>query len=178
MGLAENLFRKTERVLFSDFKILTQLVIADVLKVTPQAKIYVFGSVARNTATNNSDLDILVVLPRIADNDLYAAEFLLNAEKVRPELIIFQAQQTVENSIKAVLVFDEQPVPLTHDIDILISHLKQDDQDGLPEGASELTRFATVKRYTEGDEDFEKKRHFGCSRGCKNLSDLGPKKTA
>lgn len=94
-------------------------------------------------------------LLRIAENDLYAAEFLLNAPKCRPELIIYQVQQSVEKSLKAVLISEEKSIPLTHDIDILISHLHENDQKQFPDGIGELTLFATIKRYTEGDELIE-----------------------
>lgn len=93
-----------------------------------------------------------VKLFRIAENDLYAAEFLLNAPKCRPELIIYQAQQAVEKLIKAVLVHQEKPMLLTHDIELLMADLDPDDIQSLPEGAGELTQYATIKRYTEGDE--------------------------
>lgn len=96
-------------------------------------------------------------LYRIADNDLYAAEYLVGAAKCRPELIIYQVQQSIEKSIKAVLVFEEKQVPLTHDIELLLSELQSSDQKILPEGAAEFSRFATIKRYTEGDEAYDQK---------------------
>ena len=93
-----------------------------------------------------------VKLYRIAENDLYAAEFLLNAPMCRPELIIYQAQQAVEKLIKAVIVHQEKPMPLTHDIELLMADLDSDDIKILPECAGELTKYVTIKRYTEGDE--------------------------
>ena len=92
---------------------------------------------------------------RIAENDLYAAEYLVGAPKCRPELILYQVQQSVEKSIKAVLVFGDKSVPLTHDIELLLVELDTLDQQKLPEGASEFSRFATIKRYTEGDESYD-----------------------
>jgi HEPN domain-containing protein len=89
---------------------------------------------------------------RIAENDLYAAEFLMNAPKCRPELIIYQCQQAVEKLIKAVIVQQQKPVALTHDIELLMTELEPEDLQLLPEGAGELTQYATLKRYTEGDE--------------------------
>jgi HEPN domain-containing protein len=99
--------------------------------------------------------DYSAKLFRIAENDLYAAEFLTKAPKCRPELIIYQTQQVVEKSIKAVLVSDEKLVPMTHNIEVLMSELSSEDFNILPEGAAELTKFATIKRYTEGDESFD-----------------------
>lgn len=94
---------------------------------------------------------------RIAENDLYAAEVLFTAPKCRPELILYQVQQAIEKSLKAVLVFEEKAVPLTHSLELLISELAEADQKRFPEAINELTLFATVKRYTEGDEIIEKK---------------------
>ena len=56
-------------------------------------------------------------LLRIAENDLYVGDFLMTAPKCRPEVILFQTQQVIEKSIKAVLVFRELQVPLTHDLE-------------------------------------------------------------
>lgn len=94
---------------------------------------------------------------RIAENDLYAAKVLLTAPKCRPELILYQVQQAIEKSLKAVLIFEEKAVPLTHSLELLISELEESDQKKFPESINELTLFATVKRYTEGDELIEKK---------------------
>ena len=92
---------------------------------------------------------------RIAENDLYAAEVLLTAPKCRPELILYQVQQAIEKSLKAVLIFEEKAVPLTHSLELLISELSESDQKNFPEAISELTLFATIKRYSEGDEIIE-----------------------
>lgn len=90
----------------------------------------------------------------IAENDFYVGEFLTTAPKCRPEVILFQAQQAVEKSIKAVLVFREQQVPLTHSLEDLIAELPAEEAKFFPENSTLLTQFATVMRYTEGDEVF------------------------
>ena len=38
---------------------------------------------------------------------------------------------------------------------VLISHLHENDQKQFPDGIGELALFATIKRYTEGDELIE-----------------------
>lgn len=93
-------------------------------------------------------------LLRIAENDLYVGEFLMNAPKCRPEVILFQTQQAIEKSVKAVLVFREQQVPLTHDLEELIAELSTEEISLFPENTPLLSKFATVMRYTEGDEIF------------------------
>lgn len=94
---------------------------------------------------------------RFAKDDLYAAEILVTAPKCRPEIILYHIQQCIEKSVIAVLIHREQAVILTHDIDILLSELPSDLTESLPSGVGELTQFATIRRYTEGDEIIEKK---------------------
>lgn len=94
---------------------------------------------------------------KIAESDLQAAQILASAPSCRPEIIIYHAQQSVEKSLKSVIIFLEKAVPLTHEIDTLIEQLPEGMTQDFPSGVNELTQYATVKRYTEGDELIEKK---------------------
>lgn len=58
--------------------------------------------------------------------------------------------------MKAVLIHREQPVILTHDLLLLLAELPDELTEKLPSGVGELTQFATVRRYSEGDEVIEK----------------------
>lgn len=91
-------------------------------------------------------------LLKIAKDDLYTAEILSTAPKYRPETVLYHIQQSIEKSIKAVLIFCEQAVLLTHDIDVLMAELRPDLKSNLPTGVGELTQYATIRRYTDGDE--------------------------
>lgn len=93
---------------------------------------------------------------KVAQDDLYAAEILSTAPKSRPETILYHVQQSVEKSLKAVLIHREQAVLLTHDIDVLMSELPEELTRGLPAGVGELTQYATIRRYLDGDELIEK----------------------
>ena len=62
MSFSENLFRKNTQIDSSEFFGYIRTLVADVKKVTTPLHIFVFGSVARNTPTLNSDLDILIIL--------------------------------------------------------------------------------------------------------------------
>lgn len=68
MGLAESLFHQTVSADSTVFIETIKSVIEDVLNVSPTAEVYVFGSVARQQATNNSDLDILI---NVSENENY-----------------------------------------------------------------------------------------------------------
>jgi hypothetical protein len=56
-----------------------------------------------------------------------------------------------------VIVFLEKAVPLTHEIDILVDQLPEELIVDFPNGINELTLYATIKRYMDGDELIEKK---------------------
>lgn len=91
-------------------------------------------------------------LLKISEGDLGSANTLFKAgPSGRPENIIFIAQQSVEKSVKAVLVHLQIAFPLVHDLGILVALLPDDKMP--PEGFAliELNPFASVRRYHEGD---------------------------
>jgi HEPN domain-containing protein len=94
---------------------------------------------------------------KIAKDDLYAAKILSSAPACRPETIVYHVQQCVEKCIKSTLIYLEKPIVLTHDIDALISELPEEYSTKLPQGSGELSQFATIKRYLDGDELIEEK---------------------
>lgn len=89
-------------------------------------------------------------LLKIAQGDLDSAVGLSKANTGRPENIVFLAQQSVEKSIKSVLVHLQIAFPLVHDLGILIALLPDDKMP--PEGfaLTELNPFASARRYEEG----------------------------
>jgi HEPN domain-containing protein len=96
-------------------------------------------------------------LLKIAKDDLFAAQFLFTAPACRPETIGYHVQQSVEKSLKSVMIHLKMEIPMIHDIDGLIRLLPSDLTQNFPEGAGELTQFATLRRYTDGEELIEKK---------------------
>lgn len=89
-------------------------------------------------------------LLKIATGDLDSAVGLASANTGRPENIVFLAGQSVEKSLKAVLVYLQIAFPLVHDLGILVALLPDDKSP--PEGFAliELNPFASVRRYEEG----------------------------
>ncbi len=91
-------------------------------------------------------------LLKIAEGDIQSAEVLaLNIAKGRPENICFAAQQAIDKSLKAVLCFHQKPIPMTHSIELLIDRLRPSCPPHA-ESLVELTDFATIRRYEEGNE--------------------------
>lgn len=66
------------------------------------------------------------------------------------ENIVFLTQQSVEKSLKALLVHEQIAFPLVHDLGVLIALLP--DQLIPPAGFNliELNPFASIRRYEEG----------------------------
>lgn len=94
-------------------------------------------------------------LYKVAADDLYAAEILFSAPKYRPETVLYHLQQAIEKAIKSVLISREIAVPLTHDVDLLLAELPVDLTSSLPSGLGELTQYATIRRYLDGEELIE-----------------------
>lgn len=92
-----------------------------------------------------------IELLQIAVGDLKSAEVLFESIKLgRLENILYMAQQSVEKSIKAMLIHFQLKFPFVHDIGILIALLPV---DHYPPGGFELTSlnpYASVRRYEEG----------------------------
>lgn len=90
-------------------------------------------------------------LIKIAEGDLESAKVLASSKSGRLENIFFIAQQAIEKSLKAVLIHNQLNVPLTHDLEALMSIFPE--KITLPEGRRGLegmSEFATIRRYEEG----------------------------
>ena len=86
----------------------------------------------------------------IAHSDLLTAKALTNVIGIRRENILFHVEQAIEKALKAVLCYKLLPIPLTHDLNLIIDRLAR---VGLPPGGyalNDLTPFATIRRYEEG----------------------------
>jgi HEPN domain-containing protein len=92
-------------------------------------------------------------LLKIAVGDLGSAEVLLKnfcAENSRAENIFFLAQQSIEKSLKAVLCALQLPVPLVHELGVLVSKLPASANPPFGYELTALSEFAAVRRYEEG----------------------------
>lgn len=168
MGLADRILNQRIPTRQQDYNGILKVIVSELTSINSNIEIYIFGSVANNQCYQDSDLDIFVVLGKaktqkfkpefafklrkIAKDDLYAAEVLSKAPGVRIENIVYHIQQCIEKTIKAALVNLSIPVPLSHDLEVLVGLLPDNFTKSLPSGLGELTQFATLKRYTDGDE--------------------------
>lgn len=105
-------------------------------------------------------------LLRIAKEDFYTAQFAqkgVASGEVRPENVFFLYQQAIEKLLKGVLCHLEIPVPMVHDLGVLLAKLPEETQPEAGYELSMLNEFAGVRRYEEGalvyeDEDLEDAR--------------------
>lgn len=87
----------------------------------------------------------------IAQGDLETAAALINSKKPgRVENILYMIQQSVEKTLKAVLINKQIAFPLVHDLGILVALL--DPKDYPPGGFdwSALNPYASIRRYEAG----------------------------
>jgi len=97
-------------------------------------------------------------LLEIAYGDFRTAVFTSKGvpdQSVRIENVFFLHQQAMEKALKAVLCHLGIPVPLVHDLGVLLAKLPEDKQ---PDAGYELTMFndfAGVRRYEEGTIIYE-----------------------
>jgi HEPN domain-containing protein len=92
-------------------------------------------------------------LLRIAEMDLKTSEFLLEGlqqRRIRSENFFFSIQQCIEKTLKAVLVHREVPVPLVHDLGILLAKVPRECEPPFGYEIGSLSEFAAVRRYEEG----------------------------
>lgn len=92
-------------------------------------------------------------LIRIAEEDFRTARFTqrgVDEGQVRPENVLFLYQQAIEKLLKAVLCMLELPVPMVHDLGILLAKLPPDTQPDVGYEITRLNDFAGIRRYEEG----------------------------
>jgi HEPN domain-containing protein len=92
-------------------------------------------------------------LIRIARGDLGSAQLLLDhfAEREgRAENIFFLAQQSIEKSLKAALCALAIPVPMVHELGILVGKIPPSANPQFGYELAALSEFASIRRYEEG----------------------------
>jgi HEPN domain-containing protein len=88
----------------------------------------------------------------IAEADWSTALYLrkgLQQHAVRSENFFFFVQQTLEKLLKAVLVSQQLPVPLVHDLGILIAKIPREIEPPFGYEINRLSEFAAIRRYEE-----------------------------
>jgi HEPN domain-containing protein len=94
-----------------------------------------------------------VELLRIAEMDLKTSEFLLEGlqqGRIRSENFFFAVQQCIEKTLKAALIHLELPVPLVHDLGVLLAKVPRACEPPFGYEVGALSEFAAARRYEEG----------------------------
>ncbi len=89
-------------------------------------------------------------LLRVAEGDLETAQILANSSLKRKENLFFHIQQAIEKSLKAYLCWLEKPVPLVHDLALILDRFPEEIEIPAASQLTDFTQFATVRRYEEG----------------------------
>ncbi len=97
-----------------------------------------------------------VELMAIARDDFKSANALatvwISSKSGRPENILFMAQQALEKALKAVLCKKGLPIPLVHDVGILIAKLPAEPSPPFGYELASLNEFAAIRRYQQGSD--------------------------
>jgi HEPN domain-containing protein len=93
-------------------------------------------------------------LLRIAEADFQTAEVLAREKISRNENILFHIEQAIEKAIKAFICSLSKPVPMTHDLFVLLDRIPAEDPIPHAEELDDLSQFATIRRYEEGSAIF------------------------
>ena len=94
-----------------------------------------------------------IELLRIARGDHDSASFLrsgLASHGVRPETVAYLFQQAIEKALKAALCGLGRPVPLVHDLGVLVAKIPDTLDPDFGYELSGLDEYATIRRYEEG----------------------------
>lgn len=101
-------------------------------------------------------------LLNIAEGDLVTAKALIDSiNPGRLENILYMIQQSVEKSIKTVLISKQISFPLVHDLGILIALLPPLDYPPGGFDLSALNPYASIRRYEAGEIRLEKEEISG-----------------
>lgn len=87
----------------------------------------------------------------IAEGDYKTALSLFKSVDYRIENAFYMAQQSIEKSLKSVLVHREIAVPLIHDLAALLGKLPDDCDPPYGYELNELSEYAAIRRYEEGN---------------------------
>lgn len=92
----------------------------------------------------------------IATQDLETARLLIPTNLKRKENILFHIEQAIEKSLKAGLCKLEIAVPLVHELSLLVDKFPQGKEPPFAGSISDLSQFATIRRYEEGKANLTK----------------------
>jgi HEPN domain-containing protein len=86
----------------------------------------------------------------IAEGDLFTAIAIQSNSKARLENAFYMVQQCIQKALKAVLVSKKVPVPLVHDLGVLLAKLPNELNPPFGYELSDLNQYASIRRYEIG----------------------------
>jgi HEPN domain-containing protein len=97
----------------------------------------------------NPNLDEIKEWFQVAEDDLTAAQILLNYDPPVINATCFHCQQAIEKSLKAFLVWKNEPFEKTHDLTYLLELCETHglEFDFLKDKAKTITSYAVKNRY-------------------------------
>jgi len=109
MSLADRLWGQDSRPCkLVDVQEDLKIVIQDLVKVSPNIRIFLFGSFAKKTATQTSDLDLAVILTDQMDKKSFRKEFYSRRTRIHiPIDFIFRNESEFQSSRADYPVDDE-----------------------------------------------------------------------
>jgi len=109
MSLADRLWGQDSRPCkLADVQEDLKIVIQDLVKVSPNIRIFLFGSFAKKTATQTSDLDLAVILTDQMDKKSFRKEFYSRRTRIHiPIDFIFRNESEFQSSRADYPVDDE-----------------------------------------------------------------------
>ncbi|MGZ3745574.1 MAG: HEPN domain-containing protein [Pseudobdellovibrionaceae bacterium] len=93
-------------------------------------------------------------LLEIAEGDLNTAIAIKDNPIARMENVFYMIQQCIEKGLKAVLVGRNIPVPLVHDLGVLMAKLPSDLTPPYGYELNDLNQYASIRRYELGSFQF------------------------
>jgi HEPN domain-containing protein len=97
------------------------------------------------------DVSYAKELLEISKSDLDTALAISKIPTLRIENSFYHVQQSIEKSLKAVLVKSSISVPLVHDLGILVGKIPRSIEPPYGYELQQLTEFATIRRYEQGE---------------------------
>lgn len=110
-------------------------------------------------------------LIRIAEGDFNTAIAISKSKDSRLENAFFMAQQAIEKALKAVLVALNLPIPMVHDLGILLAKVPTHLNPPYGYELNELNQYATIRRYEEGQYELTIDEFEEVIKKCREMMD-------
>ena len=98
---------------------------------------------------NQPDKEILLQWIEKANHDLIAAGLIIDSNPMILDIACFHCQQAIEKFLKVFLLFKEQELIKTHNLNILIKNCADFDADFITIDLKDLNQYAVRSRYPD-----------------------------